>query len=55
MTVTSGTPGSPLLRKPQWATPQLGNHFPDSKDLFGELADSYYRVVQTPKAGTQTR
>ena len=34
----------------QWATPQLGNHFPDSEDLFGELADSHYRVMQTPKA-----
>ncbi len=33
----------------QWATPQLGNHFPASEDLFGELADSYYRVVQTPQ------
>ncbi|MGA2829973.1 MAG: PIN domain-containing protein [Streptosporangiaceae bacterium] len=33
----------------QWATPQLGNHFPAGEDLFGELADSYYRVVQTPQ------
>ena len=39
----------------QWATPQFGNHFPDSEDRFGELADSYYRMVQTPKAGTQRR
>jgi PIN domain len=33
----------------QWATPQLGNHFPASEDLFGERADSYHRVVQTPQ------
>ncbi len=33
----------------QWATPQLGNHFPASEDLFGELADSFHRVVQTPQ------
>jgi hypothetical protein len=33
----------------QWATPQLGNHFPVSEDLFAELAESYYRVLQTPQ------
>ena len=33
----------------QWATPHLGNHFPASEDLFGELANSYHRVVQTPQ------
>jgi len=32
-----------------WATPQLGNHFPVSEDLFAELTESYHRVVQTPQ------
>jgi hypothetical protein len=32
----------------RWATPQLGNHFPPSEELFAEIAESYHRVVQTP-------
>ncbi len=32
----------------QWATPQLGNHFPQSEVLFADIAESYHRVVQTP-------
>ena len=32
----------------QWATPQLGSHFPSSEVLFAEIVESYHRVVQTP-------
>ena len=32
-----------------WGTPQLGNHFAPTEDLFAELAESYYRVVNTPQ------
>lgn len=32
----------------QWATPQLGNHFPRSEGIFGEIADSYHRVALAP-------
>jgi hypothetical protein len=28
----------------QWATPQLGNHFPRSEGIFAEVADSYHRI-----------
>jgi hypothetical protein len=31
-----------------WATPQLGNHFPPSEALFAEVAESYHCVAQTP-------
>lgn len=30
-----------------WASGQLGNHFPPGEDLFAELAKSYYRMVMT--------
>jgi hypothetical protein len=44
-----------------WNASVQGNNAADRQPLpqqrgpFRELADSYYRVVQTPKAGTQTR
>lgn len=31
-----------------WATPQLGNHFPDREGIFAEIRESYYRVVALP-------
>jgi hypothetical protein len=27
-----------------WATPQLGNHFPQSESIFAEITDSYHRI-----------
>jgi len=33
----------------QWATPQLGNHFPASEDIFAEVAVSYHRLVMAPE------
>lgn len=32
----------------QWATPQLGNHFPASEGIFTEIADFYHRLVTLP-------
>jgi hypothetical protein len=32
----------------QWATPQLGNHFPSSEGIFAEIADSSHRLVLAP-------
>jgi hypothetical protein len=31
-----------------WATPQLGNHFPESEGIFGEVSESYHRIVALP-------
>lgn len=33
----------------QWATGQLGNHFPASEDIFAEIADFYNRLVALPE------
>jgi hypothetical protein len=33
----------------QWATPQLGNHFPASEDIFTEISDFYNRLVTLPE------
>jgi rRNA-processing protein FCF1 len=32
----------------QWATPQLGNHFPASEGIFAEIDQSYHRLVMAP-------
>src|SRR5258708_347154 len=32
----------------QWATPQLGNHFPQSERVFAELTESYHRIAILP-------
>jgi len=32
-----------------WATPQLGNHFPPAEDVFGEIAETYHRLVMLPQ------
>jgi hypothetical protein len=31
-----------------WASPQLGNHFPATEELFGEIAESYNRLAMLP-------
>jgi len=32
----------------QWATPQLGNHFPASEGIFAEISDTYHRLSALP-------
>jgi hypothetical protein len=39
----------------QRATPQLGNHFPATEDLFGEISESYNRLALAPQMSDQSR
>jgi rRNA-processing protein FCF1 len=33
----------------QWATPQLGNHFPPTEGIFADVAESYNRLALAPE------
>jgi PIN domain len=37
----------------QWATPQLGNHFPASESIFAEIADFYHMLVTLPEVSNR--
>jgi hypothetical protein len=37
----------------QWATPQLGSHFPVSEGIFAEIGDSYNRLALAPAMGAR--
>ncbi|MGH3236607.1 MAG: hypothetical protein ACRDOH_25805, partial [Streptosporangiaceae bacterium] len=32
-----------------WATPQLGNHFPATEELFALITDTYHRIALSPQ------